>query len=99
MELPKEFKGTVYFYWNTDFELFYISATKLNNNAEYLLMGELSDVNVGFTLNHDEAVKQVVESLQNEKKNIQAKAQSDINKLDEKINSLLAITHQVDGER
>lgn len=98
MELPKEFKGTIYFYWNTKYEFFHISAHDLSSDGEYLFMGEINDVSVDFSVTHEDAVKQIVAGLQKEKTNIQAKAQSELNKIDEKINSLLAITHQVEGE-
>lgn len=97
MELPKEFKGTIYFYWNTKHEWFLVSDVDGVSRDEHIKVGELK-VDIEFDINREAAVKQIVDGLQAEKKTIQAKAQSDINKLDEKINSLLAITHQVEGE-
>lgn len=93
MELPKKFKGTVYFYWNAEYNFFHVSARENSGDAEYLLLGKVENVEVDFTLSHEEAVKQIVKGLNDEKKKIQAKAQQELNKIDDKINSLLAITY------
>lgn len=94
MKLPKEFKGTVYFYWDTKYEYMTVSHRLFNEDGEYLLLGKIEDVQISFDLTHDNAVKQVVKGLQSQKKKIQAEAQRDLNKIDEQLNSLLAITHQ-----
>lgn len=98
MELPKEFKGTIYFYWNAEFDFIHISKHGNSSDPEYLLMGKIENVNVQFNKTHDQAVMQMVDNLKQQKKNIQADTQSKLNEIDDKINSLLAITYQGDDK-
>ncbi len=93
MDLPKEFKGKIYFYGYKDFNMIAVSRHDMSDDADYIFLGDL-DVDLKFSVTEEEAIKQVVKSLNAEKDKIKAQAQSDLNKLDEKINSLLAITHQ-----
>lgn len=59
---------------------------------EYILLGEAE---VTFTIRpDDDLVKSAVESLERAKEKVRAEAQRDLTKLDLKIQSLLAITHQ-----
>jgi L-arabinose isomerase len=89
MELPTEFKGTIYFYQNIKYGFMQVFDYELNE-PEHILLGS-HDVDVSFDLKHDDAVNQIVSKLKDEKKRIQAEAQIQLNQVDEKINSLLAI--------
>lgn len=96
MELPKEFKGEVHFYyWDLIDKV--IAQDVKSNNSDYVYLGS-KYVEANFSVTYDEAVKQMVDNLKIKKGIIQAQAQSELNKIDEKINSLLAITHQVEGD-
>lgn len=92
MELPKEFKGEVHFYYWDLIDKIIVDDRK-STNSDYVYLGS-QYVEANFSVTHDEAVKQMVDNLKIKKGIIQAQAQSELNKLDEKINSLLAITHQ-----
>lgn len=92
MELPKEFKGTVYFHWNSEFEFFIVNDREMDD-PDYILLGTL-EVETQFDTTHDEAVNQMVSNLKNQKQAIQAETQRQLNQIDEKINNLLAITYQ-----
>lgn len=93
MELPKEFKGTIYFYQNVKHDYLTCRNFEINDNPEYVLLGTL-EADVSFDVDREAATKQLVSNLQAEKKRIQADTQKQLNQIDEQINSLLAITHQ-----
>lgn len=93
MELPKEFKGTIYFYQNVRYGFMVVFIREHNDDPEYILLGT-HDVDVSFDTDEESAVKQVVSNLKSEKKRIQADTQMKLNEIDDRINSLMAITYQ-----
>lgn len=96
MELPTEFKGTIYFYQHTQFNFIYVTDGVRTNDPEYILLGT-HDVDIKFDVSQEQATKQVVDNLKEEKKRVQAETQKTLNGIDDQINSLLAITHEVES--
>lgn len=58
------------------------------NLCQFIIRTELP------TLNYEQCTKELVKSLKNEKKKIQAETQQKLNAIDDQISKLLAITHQ-----
>lgn len=100
MNLPTEFKGTIYFYYwmpkGLSITIIHVSTYRKDEDPEYVLLGTL-EVDMEFNTSHEDAVKQMVDALKKEKADVQAKAQHEIDRIDSRINELLVITYQ-EGE-
>lgn len=92
MELPKEFKGTIYFYYWTVINEVRVCDTP-RDDPEFILLDK-KEIEAEFNVSREQAVNQLVTNLNQQKKTIQANAQRELNQIDDRINSLLAITHQ-----
>lgn len=96
MELPREFKGTIYFYYNVKLDyLCMVDVESMPN--EYVPLGSMHVEKV-FDVQVDDAVNKVIDFLKKEKNDVQAKAQREIDRIDSRINELLAITYQGDDK-
>lgn len=92
MELPKEFKGTIYFYYWPSLDRI-VAYEHESDDKDFILLGT-KEVEAEFNVSHDDAVSQIVSNLKQEKTRIQAETQGKLNQIDEQINNLLAITYQ-----
>lgn len=95
MKLRNGFKGTLYIYQNIEYDFMTIHRLEVNDNPEMVLLGT-RDVDWSFDVSREDATKQVVAGLKEEKKRVQAETQLKLNQIDDQINGLLAITHEAE---
>lgn len=88
MKLPTEFKGEIYFYYNTKYNYMGVRDSNDFLDAEHVLLGSTS-VDVEF--NNDDAVKGAVKAMKEQIKQVKKETIKKIEYLNGQINSLMAI--------
>lgn len=86
MNIPSEFNGKIYFWWNTKFEFFTTSDTK-DMRTEYILIGESEELHVKLSDGRASAV----EALERQIKEELAASEHRLNVLRGKIQNLMAL--------
>lgn len=86
MNIPSEFKGKVYFYWNTNHDFLSVSVHE-NIGTGYILLGGSEEIHVKLSDGRAAAV----EALERQIKKEQAESEHRLNVLRGKIQNLLAL--------
>lgn len=86
MNIPSEFKGKIYFFWNTKFS-FLTAINAEDMGSEYIRLGESEELHVKLSDGRASAV----EALERQIKEEQAASEHRINVLRGKIQNLMAL--------
>lgn len=86
MKIPSEFKGKIYFFWNTKFS-FLTAINAEDMGSEYIRLGESEELHVKLSDGRASAV----EALERQIKEEQAASEHRINVLRGKIQNLMAL--------
>ncbi len=91
MDIPKEFKGKIYFYKNVAYGHLATSHMELSTD-DYIYLGESQELHVKFN-DQTEIKRRAVECMEEAKSKVLAAAHIKCEEIDGQIQSLLAITH------
>ena len=94
MNIPKDLDGTIYFYFDTEYEWLVINEKAIISD-KYIPLGQL-DVKVPFRAN-GELTQQAISGLESKKAELRVELERSLSIIDGKIQSLLAITHDGDS--
>lgn len=86
MNIPSEFKGKIYFLWNTRFDFLAVSTVR-DTGSEYIFIGESEELDVKLSDGRASAV----EALERQIKEEMAASEHRLNVLRGKIQNLMAL--------
>lgn len=89
MNIPTEFKGKLYFYWWTKYEIFCVHRNKIDD-PEYVFLGESDELNIQFPDPRPAMVESLKASIEQER----AESQRRIAIMQGRIQELLALEVQ-----
>lgn len=95
-ELGSEWSGKVYVYWNTEYGWLQVSQHSDWADDDSVLLGESGEITVPL-IPRDEMVNRQIDHLKAESQRVLAKSQAQLDEIDQRIQSLLAIEHK-EGE-
>ena len=92
MEIPREFKGKIYIYWNVKHNFFFFTEREEKSDGEYLRLGSTDDLHITF--DRDDVTAQAVEALDQQIEQTRSEMMHRIEVLKGRKASLLALEVQ-----